>query len=501
MQRQSLIVAAMAIVAFGLSCTDAIGPAMGPKGIQVISGGNVVDTVDAQPSRALIVEMHDTTGVLAAPGTLVRFEGVGFPGGPREVYVSALDGTTGFRDLVTGTTDQQGRTGAFLKLGVFAGTQRIAISAPTLGLADTLRFTVAAGAPASMAFGPPDNAMYVGRSFTLVAKLGDRYGNPRPEPVVFTTSASGITVTNAGVVTASTVGRYTITGSGGGRTGTAFVSVVPQGRIVGWKNDQIFPRMITADLDGSIVREITRSAQDSRSHPMWIPGTNRIIYTVFSGGREILRTADDADVPMFTDFLANPPATMTRWGEGSPSANGAWMYFSAGDSQCGTAFSCLYRAKPDGTAPELLGGYIGVDVLSWRPAPSPDGSRVAFVTSSDAGAIIKVFDVATKTVSSWSVDGQNPSWSPNGALIVYNNRFGGPLRIMNADGTNQRVLSVSNTTYPESLLSWSSDSKWVLARNAVSLDFAGTMNLIEVSTGLVLPLAPFSQLEVASLKP
>lgn len=58
-----------------------------------------------------------------------------------------------------------------------------------------------------------------------------------------------------------------------------------------------------------------------------------------------------------------------------------------------------------------------------------------------------------------------------------------PLRLVNADGTNQRVISSANTGYAESPLAWSPDSKWLVAER---LD--GTLHVIEVATGTVLPV-------------
>jgi Tol biopolymer transport system component len=95
-----------------------------------------------------------------------------------------------------------------------------------------------------------------------------------------------------------------------------------------------------------------------------------------------------------------------------------------------------------------------------------------------------VFDYTTKTVSAWSVAGMYPSWSPDGTQIAYAEQYGGALHLMNADGTNQRVISSGSRTYPESPAAWSPDSKWILAQ-----DFQfGTLDIIEVATGRVLPI-------------
>jgi WD40 repeat protein len=183
---------------------------------------------------------------------------------------------------------------------------------------------------------------------------------------------------------------------------------------------------------------------------------------------------------------------MTHQAEPSPSAAAPVLYFSAYDSRCAPDFYCLHRSGMDGSSPELLGTLITPRGVTWRPAASPDGSRVAFVTS---GPIIRVFDYATKTVSGWSVAGQYASWSPDGSRIAYIPSFGGVLRVVNADGTNQRLVGPSDRTYVDGPISWSSDSKWLLARRNL-----GPLDLVEVETGIALPLPYALAYYNASLK-
>jgi Tol biopolymer transport system component len=102
--------------------------------------------------------------------------------------------------------------------------------------------------------------------------------------------------------------------------------------------------------------------------------------------------------------------------------------------------------------------------------------------STSAGQI-KVFNYTTRTVSAWGVAGMYPSWSPDGTQIAYSQQYGGPLHLINADGTNQRVITGSRP-YSESPPAWSPDSKWLIAQN---IDY-GTLDIIEVATGNVLPI-------------
>ena len=120
-----------------------------------------------------------------------------------------------------------------------------------------------------------------------------------------------------------------------------------------------------------------------------------------------------------------------------------------------------------------------------QPAASPDGSKVAFGFD-NAGPQIRVFDYASKTVSSWRVLGSFPSWSPDGARIAWvEPSFGGHF-VVNADGTNGRRIEPAPSTYRQSSISWSRDLKWIIASN---LD--GTLHLVEVDKGTEIPL-PFT---------
>jgi Tol biopolymer transport system component len=118
---------------------------------------------------------------------------------------------------------------------------------------------------------------------------------------------------------------------------------------------------------------------------------------------------------------------------------------------------------------------------------------VAFVQAIFPRAI-KVLNVATKTLSSWSVNGNNPAWSPDGTQIAYYNA--GSVMVVRADGSTPRPITVAaGRFYADAPMGWTSDGKYILARVA-----NGFYDLIDVQTGAFLPLL-YSTGQIATLSP
>jgi Tol biopolymer transport system component len=462
------------LIALTLSCGDSTGPSRDP-GIHIVAGANVTDTVGAVLDQALIVEVRDDDGNLAPAGTVVRFESipVGFFG--LEAAVSPLS-AQGFGSLATPETDAGGRAAVRVQLGFKAGPARIRIAVPELGFVDTATFTVEAGNAFGITVTPVDTLIYVGETYTVTATVIDRHLNPRDDAVTWAASATGISITNAGVVSANQIGRYQLTATSAATPdaeGIAAVSVLVPLRLAAWNPGN--GRIVSQELDGTDSRTLANVVDGGiGAFPSWIPGTQNVIFSAFDGSLQRLYVATPTGT--VNPWMASLPAEMSHQAEPAPSADGNWIFFSAFNTACGSAGDyCIHRATPSGAAPTLL----GIDFPSRQPAPSPDGSKVAFVRD-DFSNQIRVFDIGANAVSSWSVSGSRPSWSPTGTKIAFVSN--GRINTVNPDGSGIVTVTPTGEFDWSGPLAWSPDGNWILARHF------GLLKLVEEATGVAMPL-------------
>jgi Tol biopolymer transport system component len=147
----------------------------------------------------------------------------------------------------------------------------------------------------------------------------------------------------------------------------------------------------------------------------------------------------------------------------------------------------LYWMNADGTGLEPL----TAGETDWFPQFSPDGRTIAFHRWND----VNLLDLDSRAVRRLTVDPDNgmyPSWSADGARLVFMSWRGGPTAIytMDADGSKQQAL-VRMTTGSAIDPRWSPDGKTVVfvhvPEEAVSEAQAATQSrilyLVDVATG------------------
>jgi Tol biopolymer transport system component len=318
-----------------------------------------------------------------------------------------------------------------------------------------------------------DMAVYVGASYQLGARAADRFGNPRSEPVALRSLTPGVVTVTDARVTAAAVGRGRVLmqASSGTATDTAYVSVPPPGRLVawGWSGDEPgLTRLTLVNTDGSARRVIlSTSARNHLTHPAWSPDGSRIVYQDASAPeyREQLHVTDT--LGSGRPLLPNP-AELPLSMQPAFSADGAALYFLG--SRTWLHAAAIYRANPDGTGAQFL--FAGV-----QPAPSPDGSRIAYVS----GTTLFLRDVATGQASPVATDPELPRWAPSGDLIAFVSYPTGELRVVRPDGTGLRTVGPGFRT--SGGVSWSPDGAWLVAAGS-----RGGLELIRVADGERLPL-------------
>ena len=456
--------APLLIMLAAMSCgkTSPVSPggAGGPT-LQLIAGNNASDTAWAHLSNPLIVEVRDSTGHLAAPGTVVQFDLVpndpavdnGYYAHTYEAYVGIPGGACCGRS-VSDTTDQTGRSTVDVILGPRAGTADVVVSVPTLALVDTATFSVEPGAPARLVVLPFDTAVTVDNSVTLRSAVVDQNLNViTGETPTWSASNKDASVSASGSIVGSTVGTDTITMSLGGLSTSADVSVVPADRLA-----MSFGTTIgMANLDGSHVDSLASATEGAAGYrPQWMPDGKALVYAASVNNLQILERVDTATLTV-TDFFPTGIPNVTQQADPTPTEDGQWLFFAAYDAGCAPSAFCIYRSGVDGSSPELVGSPALADG-ELRPSPSPDGSMVAFVQ----GGHIKVYDVANALETAVDVPGTAPTWSPDGSTIAYVAASGGAITTMAPDGTGTRTITPGES-YSSLMMSWSPDGKYLVA--------------------------------------
>lgn len=466
--RSAILLLVTSCVLVGMNaCDDPSDPDLGP-GLHMVSGATATDTIQSELAW-LVVEVRDETGARVPDA---------------RVEVSASWPLLGFGPERTssweGTTDGQGRVGVTVHAGRVAGPAEARVRVASVLAEDTARYTILPGAPASLRLLPTDTAVYAGASYTVTGEVEDRFGNPSATSIELSTTSSHASVSGS-TVEALGIGRVTLAGTAGDLSAEAFLSVVPEGRIVAGYEGGIG----VFDLDGSAVETIVPAG--SYHNPAgfsWSPeGTEFVFHEEygFVAGQPLYRVDLAGNIARVSGEAGTDSEL---WGEYGP--DGAWIYSSLMDGTSGT----VQRCATDGSGCEIV---PGLERVSGRnevnPSVSPDGTRMAYVRALGFGNdIIAMLDLGTGAIDSTVVAGHTPRWSPDGMRLVattgdYLGYHAADVTVMDPDGSNARLLGAAGSRYDFGPR-WSADGAWVLARDHAN----DRIHLIEVATNLVLPL-------------
>lgn len=489
-----------------ISCGDSTGP--GTPGMEVRSGADVRDTILATLGAPLVVGIFGNRGE-PVPGVVVRFQAVPVSGThaqwPGSGWVSLGDSITrADQQFIFDTTDALGRASAYVRFGPVAGSgTMVTINAPALDLNATAAFTIQPGAPAGVTVAPRDSALYVGQSYTLRGAVVDRWGNLRTDPVSYQASrtSAAVDLSATGTISAREIGRSHVVVTAGAWRDSAWVSVVPHGRLVAVKahrisNDTAF--VVLMNLDGSDARLFPISYW-AQPRPDWAPSGENLVME--DGGH--FGAADNHIVVFDLDGTTHQivDSTLGLQVQFYPqySTDGAWIYFAGGPPNV-QGHTELWRVHPDGTGAERIGQPASYYEGDTQPSVSPDGRRVVFTTDRFPccyGLTVRVLDVTTGAIDSLGAQngtplpGLTPRWSPvDQNLIVYGNRNVNSTNVnaltlyaMRPDGTEKHAITPPDVAVRPGF-DWSPDGKWLIAQ---SFD-TDVLELIEVGTGRILPL-------------
>jgi hypothetical protein len=456
----------------------------GTPGVSIVAGGGVTDTANALLAQPLVVEVRDELGV-PIRGARV---GLGVSTAPAAGCIPpsgevCRNPQIALSPIGESVTDADGRMAYRVQFGQLAGTVTIVAFTPTLGAADSTRYTIEPGAASRVTLLPKDTAVFIGGRVTVRPTVTDRNGNVRGDTVQLRVASPAAALEGTSVRGVS-FGRATLLAVLGTKVDSAYVSVVPHGTIAAYAPISSTGQAValyTMNLDESDFREIRQTVVGAGyfgDMPVAWLGATKLIYHDNNWNHTKQLYVHDLTTGIARRFLASGDQ-MEMENFPRVSRDGAWVYFGGG------AYSSylLYRARPDGTGLERVSPVTGASI-QWAPAPAPDGAQVAYVNQGTfyVGQL-EVIDVATRRARTLGAAGTMPRWSPDGAQIAFIAQAGpyatssGDLSVMRPDGSATRVVPTSTSKYVGGI-DWSPDGKYLVA----STD-TGRLAVVEVATG------------------
>jgi Tol biopolymer transport system component len=278
---------------------------------------------------------------------------------------------------------------------------------------------------------------------------------------------------------------------------TAWVSVVPQGTIAGFSPEM---ELYTVNLDGSGLT-LLAEASAGRGYFGELPaawsgdGSSLVYHDSRMDHNRVLYAVDPATKTRTRLMPTTTGLISEAWPQRS--RDGQWIYFNGQGSWEGAYVgSQLFRVRSDGTGLEKI-NTGGTFSITGYATPSPDGTRLAFLTNRDymVGGL-HVLDLATGQNTALHLPALTPRWSPNGDWIAYvavpdgfwflDNHYMagyGELRVVRPDGTGAHTVTKSANMFLGGI-DWSPDGKYLIGTGQQG----AAVTVVEVATGVEVPI-------------
>jgi Tol biopolymer transport system component len=193
------------------------------------------------------------------------------------------------------------------------------------------------------------------------------------------------------------------------------------------------------------------------------------------------------------------------------SGDGQWIYFGGGAPSL-QDHTEIWRIHPDGTGAERVGEPADMYDGDRDPSPASDGSAVIFGTDRRNccfSSYLRVLYLGTGVVDTLYRGGLlTPGWTPrfspvDPTVVAYLSEdyattgTSTPLIwLMKRDGSERRALTTVAEAYRPHF-DWSPDGRWIIAQSGKD----ARLHLIEVATGLTLPLGYSTNFSLPSWRP
>lgn len=400
------------------------------------------------------------------------------------------------------TTDDRGRLTLEAKFHTRAGTSWIRFRDPDAGVDDSVQFTARPGTPASIRLEPADTSVRIGQTVALRGRVLDAYINERPETVNWEVSGAAGELVSPALLRGLAYGRAKVLITYQAFRDSVSVSVVPAGVLATVLNhdgpgsaDHI--HIVNTDGTGQVGPVVSSTCIRTIG---WAPTGDRVTYTrdenpfgCFDPRIYIATIATGAQTRLRPTLAPALSESMGRMGWSGP-----WYYFVA--RTIGPNGE-LWRVKANGDSASRVGP-VSTDVdFEYLPSPSPDGLEVVYSSERDfeGSPRLRILTIATGAVRDFIPSGRAPSWSPDGTRIAYIRD--GKFRVRNVDLSG--IELTFDTGSPNGLVppSWSPDGQWLVVTTGSSMFGETSSWIVQVATGLALPLGWTLRHSSAAWKP